>query len=86
MAPTHTVACRHNLPVSEYKKKGLWLRLPERQFPAGSEVGRWARERLRCGEWDVWARNLHACLPRAPPGLLERRLSQFLDWGGGGGG
>ena len=40
-----------------------------------------ARERLRCGEWDAWLRDLRACLPRAPPGLLERRLIQFLDWG-----
>ena len=44
-----------------------------------SEVGRWTRERLRSGEWDVWLRDLRACLPRAPPGLLERRLLQFLD-------
>ena len=33
--------------------QGSWVRLPERQFPAASEVGRWAWERLRCGEWDV---------------------------------
>ena len=26
-------------------------------------------------------RNVHACLPRAPPRLLERHLIQFLDWG-----
>ena len=57
------------------------MRLPERQFPAVLEVGRWARERLRCGEWDAWLRNLHACLPRGPPGLVERRLTQFLDQG-----
>ena len=31
--------------------------------------------------WDAWLRNLCACLPRAPPGLLERRLIQFLDRG-----
>ena len=62
-------------------QQGLWVRLPERQFPAGSDAGRWARERRRCGGWDVWLRNLHACLPRAPPGLLERRLIRFLDWG-----
>ena len=53
----------------------------ERQFSAASEVGRWARERLLCSEWDAWLRNLRACLPRAPPGLLERRLIQFLDGG-----
>ena len=57
------------------------MRLPERQFPAESAVGRWARERLRCGEWDVWLRELRTCLPRAPPGLLERRFIEFLDWG-----
>ena len=62
-------------------QQGLWVRLPERQFPAGLEVGPLGRERLRCGEWDVWLRNPHACLPSAPPGLLERRLIQFLDWG-----
>ena len=55
------------------------MRLPERQLPAESAVGRWARERLRCGEWDAWLHDLRACLPRAPPGLLERRLIQFLD-------
>ena len=55
------------------------MRLPERRFPAESEVGRWARERLRCGEWDAWLRNLCACPPRAPAGLLERRVIQFLD-------
>ena len=54
------------------------MRLPERQFPAVSEVGPWARERLRCSEWDAWLRNLRACLPRPPP---ERHLIQFLDWG-----
>ena len=57
------------------------MRLPERQFPAALEVGRCARQRLRCGEWDAWLRILRACLPRAPPGLLERRLIQFLDGG-----
>ena len=57
----------------------MWVRLPERQFPAVLEVGRWARERLRCGEWDVWLRNLRACLPRALPGVLERRLIQFPE-------
>ena len=62
-------------------RPGSWVRLPERQFPAMSEVGRWARERLRCSEWDAWLRNLRACLPRSPPGLLERCLIQFLDWG-----
>ena len=56
------------------------MRLPERQFPAMWEVGRWARERLPCGGWDEWLRNLRACIPTAPPGLLERRLIQFLDW------
>ena len=56
------------------------MRLPERQFPPVLEVGRWAPERVRCGEWDVWLRNVRACLLRAPPGLLERRLIQFLDW------
>ena len=25
-------------------RQGLWVRLPEQQFPAESEVGRWARE------------------------------------------
>ena len=50
--------------------QGLWVRLPQRQFPAGSEVGRWARERLRCGEWDAWLRNPRACLPRAPAGVV----------------
>ena len=51
--------------------------------PSGSfpKVGRWAREHLQCGDGDLWLRNLHACLPRAPPGLLERRLIQFLHWG-----
>ena len=44
-------------------------------------MGRWARERLQCGEWDAWLRDLRACLPRAPPGLLERRLIQFLELG-----
>ena len=34
---------------------------------------------MRCGEWDAWLRNLRACLPRAPPGLLERRLIHFVD-------
>ena len=57
------------------------MRLLERQFLAGSEVGQWARERLRRGEWDVWLRNLRAYLPRAPPGSLDRRLIQYLDWG-----
>ena len=57
------------------------MRLPERQFPAESEVGRRAQERLQCSEWDAWLRDLRACLPRAPPGLLERHLIQFLDWG-----
>ena len=49
--------------------------------PAASEVVQWAREHLWCGQWDAWLRDLRACLPRAPPGLLERRLIQFLDWG-----
>ena len=35
-------------------------------FPLASEVGPWARERLHCGEWDAWARNL----PIGPPSLL----------------
>ena len=63
---------------------GFWVRLPERRFPAALAVsmGRWARERLRCGEWDAWLRELCTCLPRAPLGLLERRLIQFLEWGG----
>ena len=56
-----------------------WVQLPERQFPAASEVGRWDRERLRCGECDAWLRDLRACLPRAPLGLLERLLIQFPD-------
>ena len=38
-----------------------------------------------CGEWDMWLRDLRACLPRAPPGPLERCLIRFLDEGGGGG-
>ena len=57
------------------------MRLPERQFPAASELGQWVRERLQTGEWDAWLCSLRACLPRAPPGLLERRLLQFLEWG-----
>ena len=52
-----------------------------RQFPAASELGQWVRERLQTGEWDAWLCSLRACLPRAPPGLLERRLLQFLEWG-----
>ena len=55
-------------------RPGSWVRLPERQLPAVSEVRRCARERLRCGEWDAWLHHLRACLPTAPPGLLERRL------------
>ena len=62
-------------------RPGLWVRLPERRFPAASELGQWVRERLRTGEWDDWLCSLRACLPRAPPGLLERRLLQFLEWG-----
>ena len=65
----------------QHDRPGLWVRLPERQFLAESEVGWWAQERLQCGEWDAWLRGLRACLPRVPPGLLERRLIQFLDWG-----
>ena len=61
-------------------RPGLWVRLPERRFPAASELGQWVRERLRTGEWDGWLCSLRACLPRAPPGLLERRLLQFLEW------
>ena len=57
------------------------MRLPKRQFPAKSAVGWWAWERLQCGEWDAWLRDLRACLPRAPPGLLERRFIQFMDLG-----
>ena len=57
------------------------MRLPERRFPAASELGQWVRERLQTGEWDAWLCSLRACLPRAPPGLLERRLLQFLEWG-----
>ena len=57
------------------------MRLPERLFPAASELGQWVRERLRTGEWDDWLCSLRACLPRAPPGLLERRLLQLLEWG-----
>ena len=57
------------------------MRLPERRFPAASELGQWVRERLQTGEWDDWLCSLRACLPRAPPGLLERRLLQFLEWG-----
>ena len=62
-------------------RPGLWVWLPERQFPAESAVGQWAWERLQCGEWDAWLRDVRACLPKAPPGLLERHLIQFLDWG-----
>ena len=61
-------------------RPGLWLRLPERRFPAASELGQWVRERLQTGEWDDLLCSLRACLPRAPPGLLERRLLQFLEW------
>ena len=61
--------------------EGLWVWLPKRQFLAGSEVGRWVRERLQCRAWDEWLGNLRVCLPRATPGLLERRLIQFLEWG-----
>ena len=60
-------------------RPGLWVRLPERQFPAESEVGWWAREHLQCDEWDAWLRDLRACLPRALPGLLAGRLIQFRD-------
>ena len=56
-----------------------WVRLPEQEFPDGSEVSRWVRERLGCADSHTWLRSLHACLPRAPPGLLEWRLIQFLD-------
>ena len=59
----------------------MWVRLPERRLSAESELGGWAPERLHCGEWDAWLRDLRACLPRAPPGLLERRLIRFLDGG-----
>ena len=62
-------------------RPGLWVRLPDRRFPAASGLGQWVRERLRTGEWDDWLCSLRACLPRAPPGLLERRLLQFLEWG-----
>ena len=62
-------------------RPGLWVRLPERQFPAESAVGPWARERLQCGQGDAWLRDLRACLPRALLGLLERRLIKFLDSG-----
>ena len=49
-------------------------------------VGRWVdvcsgAPAVRCGEWDAWLPNLCACLPRALPGLLERRLILFLDSG-----
>ena len=67
--------------VKQQARPGSCVQLPERQFPAVSEVGPWARERLRCGESGAWLRNLRACLPRAPPGLLEWRRIQFLDWG-----
>ena len=63
-------------------QRGLLVRLPERQFPAESEVGWWVWEHLRCGDWDEWSGNLRVCLPRAPQGLLEGRLIQFLEWGG----
>ena len=53
-------------------QRGSWVRLPERQFPAGLEVGRWVQERLRCCDWDECRRNLRVCLPGALPGLLER--------------
>ena len=59
----------------------MWVWVLERQFPAESAVGRWARERLQWGEWDACMPDLRACLPRAPPGLLGRRLIQFLDLG-----
>ena len=49
--------------------------------PVGAAAGRWAGERLQCGEWDAWLRDLSACLPGAPPGLFERRLLQFFDRG-----
>ena len=66
-------------------RPGSWVRLPERQFPAASEVGRWARERLQCGEWDAWLHNLRACLPRAPPGFVGEALDPISRFGGGGG-
>ena len=55
------------------------MQLPERRFPVESELGRWVREHLRFGEWDNWLDILRVCLPRAPLGLLERRLLPFLE-------
>ena len=60
---------------------GFRVRLPEWQFHAESAVGRWARERLRCGTWDAWVRDLRTCLPTVPPDSLGRHLIQFLDGG-----
>ena len=57
------------------------MRLPERQFPAGWRwIGGFG---CACGAviGDEFLRNLRVCLPRAPPGLLERRLIQFVEWG-----
>ena len=67
--------------LGKRKAAGRVRLVAERQFPTVSEMGRLARERLRCGEWDAWLRNLHAFLPKARPSLLERRLIQFLDCG-----
>ena len=50
--------------------------------PAGSEAGRWAREGVRCLEWDVWLRNLRACLPA---GVVAAVPHPILGLGGGGG-
>ena len=44
-------------------RPGLWVRLPERQFPAASELGQWVRGRLQTGEWDDWLCSLRVCLP-----------------------
>ena len=66
-------------------RPGSWVRLPERQFPAASEVGRWARERPRCGEWDAWLRDLRACLPRALAGLVGKAPDPISGLGDGGG-
>ena len=44
-------------------RPGLSVRLPERQFPAESAVGRWARERLQSSEsLPACVTCVHACL------------------------
>ena len=66
-------------------RQGSWVRLPERQLPAVSEVGLWARECLRCGEWDVWFRNVRACFPRVPPRFVGAAPDPIPGLGDGGG-